>query len=66
MIWQGETDMTYTVQFSQFGVTDVEDFSTEDEARTRYAEVCADADTTQAWIFDGPSQNATALEQFTR
>lgn len=58
--------MTYTVQHTQFGVTLCDTCATEDEAREHFAELVADKDTTEAWIFDGPGQNATAIEQFTR
>ena len=58
--------MTYTVQHTQFGVTLTDDFAAEDEARVHYASLCADDETTEAWIFDGPGQDARALEQYIR
>lgn len=56
----------FTVQRTQFGVTDVADFASEQEARERYSELCADRDTTEAWIFAGTEQGASALAQYVR
>lgn len=58
--------MTYTVQYIQFGVTETNDHTSENAAREAFAAVIADTDTTEAWIFDGPDQNAKSLDKFTR
>lgn len=58
--------MTYTVQWTQYEVTEVEDWPDETTARERYTEIIADPDVTHAWIFDGPDQRAECIEEFVR
>ena len=58
--------MTITVQYTQYGVTEVEDYTSEVEAMARYVELCAERATTEAWVFDGPTQEAHAIEQYRR
>jgi len=57
---------THTVQFTQFGITEVEDFPSITSAQMRFEEVCSDGDTDLAWIFDGVGQNAAVIDQFVR
>lgn len=59
-------DMTYTVQHTQFGFVLTDDFKSIDEAQTYYFDLIEDEDTTEAWLFDGPGQEAEAIEQYTR
>ncbi len=58
--------MTFTVQYTQFSFIDADDYGDENEARERYNEVCADPDTTVAYLFDGPGADAEMLEEYYR
>lgn len=50
----------YTVEYQQFGVKELDHFRSSTDAKQRYAEVCADPDTTLAYLFDG----LTIIEEY--